>query len=373
MTLGLITFLLSVIGTWVAMHYYAFVNLSAVGLDRNILTPALWIMALTFPLARLFTLKWRNPLLRVLYWIGAVWMGAIFLLSFWFLVASAIRRVSEFAGMRAAIDPIPWILATAAAVLAMVLWGVVHALRGPKEVRYAVDRSARYGMGRKARIVQISDVHLGLTLGTDFLASLVERINRLEPDLVFITGDLFDPEFPSDTLASATLAKLKAAQGVFAVSGNHEFYSGLQRFLDMMAAAGIAVLDNETRVTGGGLQIAGIHDQTANRFTVLGVACDLPKAIRDINHDKPSFLLAHQPKELDAAAEKRVDLIFSGHTHAGQVFPFRAVVRLAYKYLGGKYRLGDDTDLIVNTGTGFWGPPLRLGTDSQIVVVDFAY
>jgi predicted MPP superfamily phosphohydrolase len=116
-----------------------------------------------------------------------------------------------------------------------------------------------------------------------------------------------------------------------------------------------------------------MHDQTANRFTGLGLSSDLGKALRDVRHDMPSFLLAHQPKHLEPAAEKRVDVIFAGHTHAGQVFPFRAVVRMAYRYLGGRYALADDTDLIVNTGTGFWGPPLRVGTNSQIVIVDFAY
>jgi uncharacterized protein len=373
MTLGLITFLLSAIGTWVAMHWWTYVNLTAIGVNGAVLAPVLWGLALTFPLTRLFTLKWSHPALRYLYWTGAIWMGSIFMLSFWFLVSSLARRVADLFGSGAALDPTPWIAVTAAAVLAMIGWGLFNALYGPKEVRYAVDRSARYRMGRKARIVQISDVHLGLTLGVDFLARLVERINRLEPDLVFITGDFFDPEFPSDAKASELLAKLVSRQGVFAVSGNHEFYSGLGRFLDMMNAAGIPVLDNETRTTSGGIQVAGIHDQTANRFTSLGVACDLKKALGDIRDDKPSFLLAHQPKELEPAAAARVDMVFSGHTHAGQIFPFVAMVRLAYKYMGGKYALGADTDLIVNTGTGFWGPPLRVGTDSQIVVVDFAY
>ena len=355
------------------MHWYVFRTLSALGFDRGILIAVLWCLALVFPLTRLVTLRWSNPLLRLSYWIGSVWMGSVFMLSFWLLIASGLRRLSGLAGMGAAADPAPWILCAALAVSAMIAWGLFNALRGPREVRFAVDRSGRYGMGKRVRIVQISDVHLGLTLGTDFLGKLVGRINGLEPDLVFITGDLFDPEFPSDREASAILAGLKPKQGAFAVSGNHEFYSGLGRFQDMMAAAGIPVLANEVRVTQGGLQVCGIHDQTANRFASLGASCDLGKALRDINHDMPSFLLAHQPKELEPARAGRVDVIFSGHTHAGQVFPFRAVVRMAYRYLGGRYALGSETDLIVNTGTGFWGPPLRVGTDSQIVVVDFAY
>lgn len=373
MTAGLIAFLCTVIGMWSGMHYYVFRNLAATGLDRTLLTAVLWVLALIFPLTRLLAFKFRNGLLRAFYAIGAVWMGSVFLLSFWFLVSSAARMGLRRAGFSGAIDPVPWIACTAVAVLAMVLWGVYHAMGGPKEVRFTVDRSKRFGKGKQSRFVQISDVHLGLTLGTPFLESLVERINLLKPDLLFITGDFFDPEFPDDEGAIAALRKLRTTEGAFAVSGNHEFYSGLDRFLSMMEKAGIPVLNNETRMTASGLQVSGIHDQTANRFTALGVTCDLGKALTSINPSLPSVLLAHQPKELEPAVAQRVDLILSGHTHAGQIFPFRAVVRMAYRYLGGRYALGPDTDLIVCTGTGFWGPPLRLWTDSQIVVIDFKF
>lgn len=373
MTLGLFGFLSAIIGAWTAMNWYAFRNLAAMGLDRGALIPIIWALALTFPFMRLSTLKWSHPILRALYWVGAIWMGSAFLLSFWFLISSGLRHLLWAAGLGAAGHALLWIRITAAGVVAMIALGLLRALKGPRDVHYQIDHSARYGKGRRVRIAQISDVHLGLALGTDFLRGLVERINRLEPDLVFITGDLFDPEFPDDKAAAAILATLAPKQGTFAVSGNHEFYAGLGRFLAMMEAAGIPVLDNEMRRTGTGLQICGIHDQTAHRFASLGVACDLGKALRDIDHDMPSFLLAHQPKELEPAAAKRVDLIFSGHTHAGQIFPFRMVVRMAYRYVSGRYDLGSGTDLIVNTGTGFWGPPLRVGTHSQIVVAEFAY
>jgi predicted MPP superfamily phosphohydrolase len=355
------------------MHYFVFRNLAAAGLDRTWLTAVLWILALIFPLTRLLTFRYKNGLLRVCYWIGAVWMGSVFLLAFWFLVSMLARKGLKLAGLSAASDSAAWIATTAAAVLAMILWGLFNAWRGPKEVRFTLDRSARYGKGKRLRLVQISDVHLGLTLGVEFLQSLVERINKLDPDLVLLTGDFFDPEFPGDDQAVEILKTLRAGEGIYAVSGNHEFYSGLDRFLVMMEKSGIPVLNNETKTTKSGMQVCGIHDQTANRFKALGVTCDLGKAVATIDPSMPSILLAHQPKELEPAIDKRVDLILSGHTHAGQVFPFRFVVRLAYKYLGGRYNLGPETDLVVNTGTGFWGPPLRLGTDSQIVVVDFKF
>jgi predicted MPP superfamily phosphohydrolase len=373
MPIGIILFLTFFIGTWTAMHYYVFVNLAALGIDRTWLTAGLWALALAFPVARGLAFKWRAWPLRILYWIGALWMGAIFLFCFWFLVASGARRLLGLAGIGSESDPVTWIGTVAAAVAAMVAWGALHAWRGPKNAHYAVDRSGRYGGGRKARIVQISDVHLGLILGTEFLAAREEHINGLAPDLVLITGDLFDPEFPDDAKAVAELSRLRAREGIFAVSGNHEFYSGMKRYFAMMKDAGIPVLDSEVRSTAAGIQVCGIHDHTANRFTVLGLESDLGKALNGIDPARPSILLAHQPKGLEPAAAARVDLIFSGHTHAGQIFPFWAVVRMAFRYISGRYRIGADTDLIVNTGTGFWGPPLRLGTDSQIVVVDLSY
>ncbi len=366
-------FLVAVIGTWSAMHYYAYRCLVSVGLDRGILIAALWALALLFPLVRVLTLRWRSLPLRIGYWIGAVWLAGIFVLDFWFLVGFALRRMLMLAGLGSYANPVIWAQAIAGAVLAMLVWGAFNAWRGPVDVHYQIDRSKRYGQGKRARIVQISDVHLGLTLGADFLERLVERINAQKPDLVLITGDLLDPEFPDDARAAQALRKLTPTHGTFAVSGNHEFYAGIPRFFALMEASGIPVLDNETRMTGSGIQVCGIHDPTAGSFTKHGLTSDLAKALGGVKPDAPTLLLAHQPKHLEPAAAARVDLIFSGHTHAGQIFPFRAVVRMRYRYIEGRYALGPDTDLIVNTGTGFWGPPMRLGTDSQIVVVDLAY
>lgn len=373
MPIGILLFLCIFIGLWSGMHYYVFTNLSALGISRLGLTAGLWALGLAFPIARLLAFRWRPLPVRVLYWIGAVWMGSIFLFCFWFLVASGTRRLLASAGIGQGTDPVIWIGTVAILVGAMVLFGAWNAWRGPKEKHFGIDRSKRYGGGRKTRIVQISDVHLGLILGVGFLDRLVERINGLKPDLVLITGDLFDPEFPDDDKAAAGLARIRATEGVYAVSGNHEFYSGMKRYFNMMEAAGIPVLDSEQVTTASGLQVAGIHDPTANRFTILGLGSDMGKAVRVIDPARPSILMAHQPKHLEPAAEARIDLIFSGHTHAGQVFPFWAVVRMAFRYISGLYRLGPDTELIVNTGTGFWGPPMRLGTDSQIVVADLSW
>src|SRR5262245_57317592 len=160
--LGLPLFICVASSMWGGMHYLAFINLRAAGLSGQWLAPVLWILALLMPVARILTLRFRNALTRILWWTAAVWMGLVFLLSFWFLAAGALRSVFQWTGWFSA-DPRAWALGTALAVLAMGLWGVFRAARGPREVHYALDRSGRYGLGQERRLVQISDVHLGLT------------------------------------------------------------------------------------------------------------------------------------------------------------------------------------------------------------------
>jgi uncharacterized protein len=368
-----LVFLSLLLGLLLGLHRWIFVNLVEAGLPPGPVAAALWALALAFPVSRVGAVWLHNAVMRGLYWIGSAWMGLGFMLAFWLLAAFLARKALGLLGLAPWAEPRAWILGTAAAVFLLGVRGVARALGPPREVRYAIDRRSRYGAGKRARIVQISDVHLGLILGTDWLHVLVDRINALNPDLVLITGDLFDREFPDDRGAARELARLKAPQGAFAVSGNHEFYAGIRRWLELMKEGGVAVLDNESRALPSGLQVAGIHDQTAGRDPARPIRSDLGSALSALDPARPSILLAHQPKDLEGAAKKRVDLVLSGHTHAGQIFPFPALVRLAFRYLAGLHRIGPDTELIVCTGTGFWGPPLRVGTHSQLVVIDFAW
>ncbi len=368
-----VIFISTALSIWFGLHYYTYVSLIAAGWDKAWIAPVLWTLGLSFPLLRGVTLKSSHWTVRITYWLCTVWVGAVFLLCFWFGVSTLLRDILRGVGWVVARDPKPWFLVTSLMVLGMILFGMFRAWRGPWDAHFLIDKSARYGRNQSLRLVQISDVHLGLALGIDFLKNLVERINAMNPDLVFITGDLFDPEFPADEEAGRTLRSLVSRHGVFAVSGNHEFYAGIRRFQAMMDAAGIRILNNETALTTAGIQVAGIHDLTANRMHKHGVTSDMEKALRGVDAGLPSVLLAHQPKRLEAAAANKIDLVLSGHTHAGQIFPFIALVRIAFRYVSGRYRIGQDTDLIVNTGTGFWGPPLRIGTHSQIVVVDFRF
>lgn len=374
--LGIAVFLSVFLGALAGLHVYIYANLVAAGLPRGPVASALLglsaVLFLALPFSRFAARGLPGALMRACHWLGMTWMGLGFLMSCAFLAAALVRGGLSLAGLGAWTEPRPWILSAGALALLAGALGMAGA-RVPKVARYRVDRRARYGAGRKATLAQISDVHLGLSLGTPWLARLVDRINSLEPDLVLLTGDLLDGEFPDDAGAARELSRLAARDGVFAVSGNHEFYAGIGRFLALMEASGIPVLANEARALPSGLQVAGIHDPTAGSEPRGGVYCDLGRALSGIDPSRPSVLLAHQPKGLEPAAAKRVDLVLSGHTHAGQIFPFRALVRLVFRHVRGMHRLGPDTDLIVCSGTGFWGPPMRVGARSEIVLVEMEW
>jgi predicted MPP superfamily phosphohydrolase len=216
-------------------------------------------------------------------------------------------------------------------------------------------------------IVQLSDMHVGATIGRAFVEDVVRRTNALEPDIVAITGDLVDGSVANLWQAVSPLAGLRARHGVFFVTGNHEYYSGVDEWMAALGKLNVRVLDNE-RVAigpdGGGFDLAGVHDHGARRMPE-GPRADMAKALGGRDPARACVLLAHQPKAIEEAARFGVGLQLSGHTHGGQIWPFSYFVKLAQPYLAGLHRHGD-TLIYVNPGTGYWGPPMRLGTRAEI-------
>jgi predicted MPP superfamily phosphohydrolase len=220
------------------------------------------------------------------------------------------------------------------------------------------------------RIVQLTDVHIGRHLGRDFLAKVVERVNALSPDVVAITGDLVDDD-PEWTLPElAPLAELKAREGVFFVTGNHEYYHGGSYWEDAVRRLGVTVLHNEHRVIRRGedaLVIAGVTDLQGGQFEPDAV-CRPDVALSGAPEGAPRILLAHQPRAAAKAQGLGVDLQLSGHTHGGQVFPFMFLVWLQQPALSGLKRLSG-TWVYTSRGTGYWGPPLRVGAPPEITEI----
>lgn len=220
---------------------------------------------------------------------------------------------------------------------------------------------------QQKRIAMVSDVHIGHILKADFLARIVERINALNADVVVIVGDLIDDDIAKVGKELSALKELASKEGVFYVNGNHEYYHGIVPIMEFMRSSGVRVLDNESLELSG-FNLAGVNDLASLRFGEY--VPDLARTRQGINASKPSILLAHQPKFARLYDVGGFDLVLSGHTHAGQVFPMSIFVWLDQHYIHGLYQHTNETKLYVSSGAGFWGPSFRFLAPSEIVCID---
>ncbi len=217
-------------------------------------------------------------------------------------------------------------------------------------------------------IVQLTDIHLGDFLHKDFLQAIVDLSNEQHPDLVVITGDIVD--MPSEKLGDILdpLKQLQARYGVFCVPGNHEYYYGVHGILDKIAGLGVTILGNSTKHIAG-INITGVYDLAALQVKH-NLVPNLDTVLDQRDPQLPTVLLAHQPKFIEhITPEQHIDLMISGHTHAGQIFPFSLLVLLDQPYLHGLYRHDAITQVYVGSGAGSWGPPIRFGGPAEIAVL----
>jgi len=218
-------------------------------------------------------------------------------------------------------------------------------------------------------IAQISDLHVGPTIREREVQRVVEQVNALKPDLVAITGDLVDGSVEQLRFATEHLGKLQSRFGSYFVTGNHEYYSGADDWRKELARLGVKVLSNE-RVTVGGdvsFDLAGVEDWSGLATAGAGEGSSLPAALAGRDPERSLVLLAHQPRRdfVAEAAKAGVELQLSGHTHGGQLVPFNLIVGALFPYLAGLYQ-HDGMSVFVSRGTGYWGPPLRLGYPPEI-------
>jgi predicted MPP superfamily phosphohydrolase len=330
---------------------------------------ALWIklllgfLSVSFVAASLLAFRYTNAVVRALYTAAAVWVG---LLSFLFFAAVSswiIFGVAHVAGLDINFHrTVEWLFGVA---VLTGLFGVFNAswTRITRTTVRLANLPATW-RGRKAAL--ISDVHLGHVRNGSFLRRMVRNILKEKPDAIFIAGDLYDGTAIDAGRAAEPLNKLTAPHGVYFVAGNHEQFGDDSKFLHAIAAAGVRVLSNE-KVEADGLQIVGVPYRNATQDARFASVLD---GIQ-LDRDRASILLTHAPDRPEIAEAAGVSLQLSGHTHLGQFIPWSWMARRMYRqFVYGLSRIGK-MQVFTSSGAGTWGPPLRLGSNPEIVMLQF--
>jgi predicted MPP superfamily phosphohydrolase len=363
---------LSLVG---GLHYYFWARLvrdTALPAPwRQLATGALWALGLSMP-ATMILWRAHNPVGKLLAWPAFVWMGMLVILATSVFASDVVRLVVHAGGgLR---DPerrllFQRALGAAAATVSAGL-GALALREGTRRVQV---RDVEVTLHRLPKaldgftIVQLTDIHVGgQTIHRHFIEEMVATTNSLAPDVVAITGDLVDGSVDELRDQVAPLSTLAARHGVFFVTGNHEYYAGADEWVAHLPTLGVRVLRNERVSVGDGaasFDLAGVDDYNAHGFP--GHGPNLPRAVDGRDPTRELVLLAHQPREVHRAAEHGVGLQLSGHTHGGQIWPWNFAVKLQQPYVAGLVR-HKNTQLYVSRGTGYWGPPMRLGAPAEI-------
>jgi hypothetical protein len=344
---------------WIALHVYAARPLLA-------LAPrGAWIAVLLMPFVSILPFfARRDTSLRsrsLAHWAGYLSLSLFSMLLVVVLLSDTLRLGWMLFGFA----PLHTRTMSGATLAAAVVLGVIGfaQARRPRVVRLPIDIDNLPDELDGYRIVQWSDVHAGPTIQRGFLACLVARTNELRADAVVITGDLIDGALDELRDHVQPLRGLRARDGVFFVTGNHEYYWRFSEWQRELAKLGLVFLKNEHRVVRGQLVIAGVTDPAGQKPDVRAALAGAPAGAVKV-------LLAHRPQAADAAGRNGVDLQLSGHTHGGQFFPFNLLIRWFQPVVRGLHRVGAKTQLYVSRGTGYWGPPSRLGVGGEITVLE---
>jgi len=330
---------------------------------------ALWlkvtvgVLSVSFLITSLLAFRYTNAMLRAVYRVAAVWLGWLSFFFFAACVSWVVFGMARLAEMDLNFHRIAEVLFGAAAVLGFS--GVVNA--GWTRIRRITVRLENLPLAWRGRTAAlVSDLHLGHVRNGRFLKRIIGKTMREKPDVVFLAGDLFDGTAIDAMRAAEPLRELRAPQGAYFVAGNHEQFGDDSKYLRAVSNAGVRVLQNE-KVEADGLQIVGVP---YNHATHEG---HLRSVLQQIGVDKnrASILLIHAPDRPHIPAEAGFSLQLSGHTHLGQFFPWTWMVRRIYRQFAyGLSRIGK-MQVYTSSGAGTWGPPLRLGSNSEIVMLCF--
>ena len=348
----------------------------------NMKTAAFWLPFAVLCCVLLFSNFIRHNF-NFLRLTGSIWL-AVLLYMMMFLALSETVRLSLFiAGKKIANVNLYLVGASLILCAFVIVYGIFHA-RSIKTVNYSItlrESSADIQTASSMRIVLISDLHIGSLIGEPWIGRIVDTVNKAQPDMVCIAGDIFDGNLDSIRNLPGIISRLQsfnAPLGVYAVLGNHDIDrmsingTTTERIEEILKAAGIVLLKDDVREIRENLYIAGRKDarpigMSADRLSAGELCAGLNGTV---------IMLDHQPTEFAQIEQAGVDLLFCGHTHKGQVFPSTLITRSIFKNAGSTYYgywHGRTMQAVVTSGAGIWGPPLRIGTNSEIAVINLEF
>lgn len=364
----MIIFILIVFLILIGGHYGLYVSwawlfgIKSLAIKKALLI-ILSILSVSFIITAILIHWFENPITSNLYILAATWLGTVWYIT----LASVLALVLTWLSLQVGLNINKGILAGVLLALAVLYsgYGIWNAQQIKiKNITVSVKNLPASWQGRKA--VHVSDVHLGAVHRYGFMGKVISKIKSISPDIIFITGDFFDGTGQKLNHLASPLNELNPEFGTYFVTGNHETYISLEKSLAALSETKVKVLRDEL-IEVEGVQILGVD------YSLPGQQSNIDQALSQINSDKPSIVLYHEPKVdiIEKLKNAQVGLFLSGHTHRGQLWPFGFVTKLMYKGLD--YGLHQDGDFSLNTtsGVGTWGPPMRTASHPEIVVIHF--
>jgi hypothetical protein len=362
----LFLFIYGGLGFYVGARGYSYLRLVFPGLGGWAYWPVYWLVAGSFFIG--FGLKGVLPrrLLLLFSRVGDYWLAVFTYLLLALPLADLLLLWVPSA------RPLLG-LVIALLIVLLLAYGVKNA-RNPRVSRYRLDIPARNGPEGELRVAMASDLHLGSEVGVDRLDRMVDLIDRLDPELVLLAGDIIERDF--ETLPPSAVAeawkRLSPRLGTYAVMGNHDYYSGMaEELVDQLRKAGVIVLRDEVARVGGRVSLVG-REEISHAYRNGSQRRPLSELIAEADPGLPVILLDHQPYKLSEAEALGVDLMLAGHTHRGQLFPFNLVTGRVFEVDWGYLRKGG-LQVVVSCGYGTWGPPVRIGSYSEVVELDLRF
>jgi len=321
------------------------------------------VLSLSFLVTSVLANNFMGSIINGLYTLSAVWMGTFY----WLIMATGLCYLASWAARSLGVNLPDFYLAAALFGLAIIIsaYGVIHSYQ-TKVVTYKVSLPNLPAAWQGKKIVMVSDTHLGNIRGVGFIRKISELIDKQKPEVVFVPGDYYDgPPVDYDILAKEMAKGVHAPLGIYFTSGNHEEFRDSQAYLDALSRAGIKIINNQ-KVEVNGLQIVGTDYAGNNTDGGLGKTL----SAMQIDKSKPSIMLKHAPFAVKAASEAGISLMLSGHTHKGQMWPLGYITDWVHHGFGYGFHRYGNMSVITSSGAGTWGPPQRVGTDSEILVLE---